>query len=206
LLSAAVPDVATCDRRAAYGHLKRIQWCWAHLRRDFQAMIGRGGPGQPIGEALLGHSDHLFNWWHRGRDGTPSRATLRTYVGRLRSAVRDDLERGTACGCAKTAATCRALSAHERRLWTFARHDGVGPTDNVAERAVRHGVLWRKTSGGTDGATGSRFVERILSVVAACRQQGRNVWGYLTDCHRAALAGHRAPSLLPIHAAGRLAA
>jgi transposase len=157
-------------------------------------MIDRGGPGRPTGEALLGHSDHLFHWWHRVRDGTLSRATFRTYVGWLRSAVRDDLEGGAACGCAKTAATCRALLTHERRLWTFVRHDGVEPTNNVAERTVRHGVLWRKTSGGTDSATGSRFVERILSVVATCRQQGRNVWDYLTDCHRAGLAGHRGPS------------
>jgi transposase len=173
-----------------------------HLRRDFQAMIDRGGAGRPTGEALLGHSDHLFHWWHRVRDGTLSRATFRTYVGWLRSAVRDDLGCGTACGCAKTAATCRALLAHERRLWTFVRHDGVEPTDNVAERTVRHGVLWRKTSGGTDSATGSRFVERILSVVATCRQQDRNVWDYLTNCHRSGLAGHRAPSLLPTQAAG----
>lgn len=206
LLGAAFTDVATCDRWTAYGHLKRIQWCWAHLRRDFQAMIDRGGPGRPIGEALLGRSDYLFRWWHRVRDGTPSRATFRTYVGWLRSAARDDLERGTACGCARTAATCRAVSAPERRLWTLVRREGVEPTNNVAERTVLHGVLWRKTSGGTDSATGSRFVERILSVVATCRQQDRDVWDYLTDCHRAAPAGHRVPSLLPSQAAGRPAA
>jgi transposase len=189
LLGKAFPHVATCDHWKAYGHLKRVQWCWAHLRRDFQAMIDRGGPSKPVGEALLDHSDHLFHWWHRVRDGTLARATFQTYVGWMKSAVRDDLERGTAGGCAKTAATCRALLAHEPRLWTFVRHDGVEPTNNVAERAVRHGVLWRKSSGGTDSVAGSRFVERILSVVATCRQQGRNVWDYLTDCHRAALVG-----------------
>jgi transposase len=178
LLGTTFTHVATCDRWTAYGHLRRVQWCWAQLRRDVQAMIDRGGPGRPIGEALLGHSDHLFQWWHRVRDGTLTRASFRTYVGWLRSAVRDDLEGGTACGCAKTAATCRALLAHERRLWTFVRHDGVEPTNNVAERTVRHGVLWRKSSGGTDCATGSRFVERILSVVATCRQQDRNVWDW----------------------------
>src|SRR3954447_24077236 len=96
-----------------------------HLRRDFQAMIDRGGSGEPIGAALLEHSDHLFHWWHRVRDGTLSRATFRTYVGWLRSAVRADLERGTVCGCAQTAATCRALLAHEPRLWTFVRRDGI---------------------------------------------------------------------------------
>jgi transposase len=206
LVGAAFPHVATCDRWNAYGHLKRIQWCWAHLRRDFQAMIDRGGLGRPTGEALLDHSDHLFHWWHRVRDGTLARATFQTYVGWLRSAVRDDLEGGTTCGCAKTAATCRSLLAHETRLWTFVRHDGVEPTNNVAERTVRHGVLWRKCSGGTDSVAGSRFVERILSVVATCRQQGRNVWDYLTACHDAALAGQPIPSLLPVPAAGRLAA
>jgi transposase len=206
LLGTAFPNVATCDRWTAYGHLKRVQWCWAHLRRDFQAMIDRGGPGRPTGEALLEHSDHLFHWWHRVRDGTLSRTTFQTYVGWLRSAVRDDLDRGTACGCAKTAATCRALLAREPRLWTFVRHAGVEPTNNVAERTVRHGVLWRKTSGGTGSVAGSRFAERILSVVATCRQQGRNVWDYLTDCHQSALVGQPTPSLLPNTAAGRLVA
>lgn len=197
LLGATFTAVATCDRWKAYGHLKRIQWCWAHLRRDFQAMIDRGGPGRTTGAALLEHSDYLFHWWHRVRDGTLSRTTFQTYVGWLRSAVRDDLEEGAACGCAKTAATCRALLAHEPRLWTFVRHEGVEPTNNVAERTVRHAVLWRKSSGGTDSVAGSRFVERILSMAATCRQQGRNVWDYLTDCHRAALLDQHAPSLLP---------
>jgi transposase len=95
--------------------------------------------------------------------------------------------------------------AREPRLWTFARPAGVAPTNNVAERAVRHGVLRRKTSGGTGSVAGSRFVERILSVVATCRQQGRNVWDYLTDCQHAALVGQPLPSLLP-NAAGRLVA
>jgi transposase len=91
-------------------------------------------------------------------------------------------------------------------LWTFVRRDGVEPTNNVAERTVRQGVLWRKTSGGTDSGVGSRFVERILSVVATCRQQGRNVWDYVTACHDAALGGRPIPSLLPVPVAGRVAA
>lgn len=206
LLGPNYQQVATCDRWKAYGHLKRIQWCWAHLRRDFQAMIDRGGSGRPIGEALLDHSNHLFHWWHRVRDKTMSRATLQTYVSWLRTDFRDDLERGVVCGCAKTAATCRSLLAHETRLWTFVRHNGIEPTNNVAERTVRHGVLWRKSSGGTDSVAGSRFVERILSVVATCRQQSRNVWDYLTECHHAALLGQLAPTLLPKLAGARLAA
>jgi transposase len=189
--------VATCDRWKPYRGLKRLQWCWAHLRRDFQAMIDREGAGKSIGEALLNHSNVLFHWWHRVRDGTLSRATFQKYVGWLRSAFREDLERGAACSCTKTAGTCRDLLEHEPWLWTFVWHEGIEPTNNAAERAARHAVLWRKSSGGTDSEAGSRFVERILSVVATCRQQARNVLDYLTDCHQAALEGKPAPSLLP---------
>jgi transposase len=70
----------------------------------------------------------------------------------------------------------------EESLWTFARVVGVPPKNNAAERAERHAVIWRRISGGTDSARGSRFVERMLTVVATCRQQGRNVLDYLTSC------------------------
>jgi transposase len=62
------------------------------------------------------------------------------------------------------------------------------------------GSLWRKSSGGTDSKAGSRFVERMLSVVATCRQQNRNVLELLTACCAARLAGSAAPSLLPAQA------
>ena len=70
-------------------------------------------------------------------------------------------------------------------LWTFAAVEGVPPHNNAAERALRHGVIWRKTSYGTDSEAGSRFVERMLTVVATCRQRGRDVLGFLTACLRA---------------------
>jgi transposase len=65
-------------------------------------------------------------------------------------------------------------------LWTFLRVCGIEPTNNAAERALRHAVLRRNSSGGTASEWGSRFVERLLSVAATCRQQGRNVLEYLT--------------------------
>ena len=105
---------------------------------------------------------------------------------------------GPNCGSwAKTAGVCRELLAVEPALWTFARGEGVEPTNNAAERALRHALLWRKTSHGTDSQAGSRFVENILSIVATCRQQGRNVLDYLTGCCRAVLEGTPPTSLLP---------
>lgn len=115
----------------------------------------------------------------------------------MRPFLKEDLQRGAGCACPKTAATCRELLSGETHLWTFVRVEGVEPTNNDAERALRHGVIYRKLSGGTDSEAGSRFVERILSVVATCRQQDINVLDYLSRCYQAHLDGRKAPSLLP---------
>ena len=126
-----------------------------------------------------------------------ARNTSRSKVAVMRFSFRDDLRRGVDCGCAKTAGTCRELLAAEAHLWTFVRVEGIEPTNNEAERSLRHAVLYRQTSGGTDSEAGSRFVERILTVVATCRQQKINVLDYLTRCYQAHLDGQPAPSLLP---------
>jgi len=189
--------VVISDRLKSYAWIKRHQFCWAHLDRDFQAMIDRGGESAEVGRLLLGHSERLFDWWHRVRDGTMARATLRSKVAMMRLSFREDLRRGVKCGCARTAGTCRELLAGESHLWTFVRVEAVEPTNNHAERALRHGVIYRKTSGGTESEAGSRFVERMLSVVATCRQQEVNVLDYLTRCYQARLDGQPVPSLLP---------
>jgi transposase len=201
ILGTAARKVVVSDRFKSYGWIKRRQFCWAHLDRDFQAMIDRGGESAEVGRLLLGHSERLFDWWHRVRDGTMARATLRAHVNIMRFSFRADLRRGMDCGCAKTAGTCRELLAGETHLWTFVRVEGVEPTNNHAERALRHGVIYRKLSGGTDSESGSRFVERILSVVATCRQQDINVLDYLTRCYQAHLDRQPAPSLLPASSA-----
>jgi transposase len=189
------PGVLTTDRFPVYTHLSGAarQICWAHVRRDFQAMIDRADGGSAIGVGLLFHADVLFTHWQKVRDGTQTRPWFeRTQAGWLRAEVRVLLERGTGCGCARTASVCQELLAVESSLWTFAGRGGVEPTNNAAERAVRHAVCWRKTSYGTDSERGSRFVERILTVAASCRQQGRGVLDFLIQ----AVVGAR-PSLLP---------
>jgi transposase len=167
--------VVISDRLKSYDWIKRRQFCWAHLDRDFQAMVDRGGESAEVGRLLLGHSERLFDWWHRVRDGTMARATLQSHVAMLRFSFRDDLRRGVECSCAKTAGTCRELLAGETHLWTFVRVEGIEPTNNDAERALRHGVIYRKLSGGIDSESGSRFVERMPTVMATYRQRNINV-------------------------------
>jgi transposase len=197
MLGTAARKVVISDRLKSYAWIKRRQYCWAHLRRDFQAMIDRGGESAEVGQRLMEHSDALFGWWHRVRDGTLARSSFRTYVATMRPFLVEDLQRGATCACSKTAGTCRELLAGETHLWTFVRVAGIEPTNNDAERALRHAVIYRKTSGGTDSEPGSRFVERMLSVVATCRQQDINVLDYLTRCYQAHLDGQPVPSLLP---------
>ena len=152
-----------------------------------------------MGEELLAMADILFKHWPKVRDGTMTRETFQTlYLPELRAGVRVLLERGQAVACPKTAATCRDILVVEASLWTFARVTGVEPTNNAAERALRHAVYWRKTSHGSQSEAGRRFVERILTTVATCRQQGRNVLAFLTDAVRADRNGDNRPSLLPV--------
>jgi transposase len=196
LLGQDYAGVATCDRLKSYWWIKRLQWCWAHLRRDFQAMIDRGQPGQAIGERLLQQSNTLFHQWHRLREGQQTRAAFQKAMQPVREAVRLALKAGQKCRCPKTAGTCKELLGHEQWLWTFVDVVGVEPTNNEAERTERHGVLLRKTSGGTDSQQGSRFVERILTVVYTCRRQGKKVLDYLSSCVQAWRHNRAPPSLL----------
>jgi transposase len=139
----------------------------------------------------------MFTWWHRVRDGTLQRASFRSYMSSLRREVERLLEAGSACGVTQTEGTCRDLLKRREALWTFVQVEGVEPTNNTAERAIRPGVLWRKGSFGTQSEEGSRFVESLMTVVTTLKQQQRNVLEYLTAACEAALRGEEAPSLLP---------
>src|SRR5579871_28115 len=116
LLGSAYRKVVTSDRWKAYNGFRRRQFCWSHLRRDFQAMIDRQNSGTPIGKRLLSLSDPMFAWWHRVRDGTLSRSSFRVYISGLRAEVREALAQGAACGCQKTVATCSWGSWRRRAL------------------------------------------------------------------------------------------
>lgn len=191
--------ILVSDRFSAYGfwRLWMRQVCWSHLIRDFVAIAERGGESARIGDALLDEARRLFGWWHRVRDGTLSRKKFQIYVRTLRNRVGALLDEGAACAHPKTARTCTKIRKVFPALWLFVERQGVQPTNNAAERALRHAVLWRKISGGTHSELGSRFVERILTVVATLRQQERNVLGFLRAACEAKLAGSQPPSLLP---------
>jgi transposase len=199
LLGEAFSGILVTDRYSAYNWYP-VRWrqvCWAHLLRDFEAMRSRGGRSKELGDALLAQAHQMFRWWHRVRDGTLKRSSFRSAMTPLRQEVERLLEAGSRCGVPKTAGTCQDILKRREALWTFVQIAGVEPTNNVAERSIRPGVLWRKGSFGTQSEAGSRFVESMMTVVATLKQQKRNVLEYLTAACEAALRGEAAPSLLP---------
>jgi transposase len=199
MLGETFQGIVGSDRWSAYNWLITLlrQFCWAHLLRDFQAFVERGGESQSIGEALLAQTDLMFEWWHKVRDGTMDRATFQVKMQPVQCQLGQLLRQGTNCDHSKTTGTCRDILKREEALWTFVRLEDVEPTNNLAERQVRPGVLWRKNSFGTQSETGSRFAERIMSVGATLKQQHRNALDYLTQVCDAANWGKQPPSLLP---------
>jgi transposase len=170
------------DRFGAYNWLpaRRRQICWAHLKRDFQAMGDRGGQSALVGKALLKEVEEVFKLWHQLRDGKISRKELQAEIAPVEQRVKALLRQGSGCDQKKTRHTCKNLLKLRGSIWRFVRVEGVEPTNNMAERALRRAVLWRRKSFGTHSESGSCFVERILTVVTSLRQQGRDVMGYLT--------------------------
>lgn len=199
LLGTACGGILVTDRFSAYNWYP-VRWrqlCWAHLLRDIEAMIERGGGSQEIGEALRRHAHQIFHWWHRVRDGALKRSSFRNYMTPVRREVERLLEAGSTCGVPKTEGVCRDILKRRQALWTFVHLEGVEPTNNAAERAIRPGVLWRKGSFGTQSAQGSHFVEAMMTMVTTLKQQHRNPLDYLTTACGAVLRGETAPSLLP---------
>jgi transposase len=199
LLGATFAGILITDRWSAYSWVDvlRRQLCWAHLLRQFIGFQDHGPEETAIGRSLELLAETMFHAWHRVRDGTLSRAAFQKLMESLRVHVVARLQEGTSCSSGLVAGRCREILILEPALWTFVSIEGVEPTNNFAERILRQGVLWRKGSFGTDSPNGSRFVERILTVVTTLRLQKRNVLDSMTAACEAALHGTTPPSLLP---------
>jgi len=199
LLGEAFCGFLVSDRWSGYNWIDaaRRQLCWAHLIRDLTKIAERNGPSREIGDGVLVYVHRMFHLWHRVRDGTLSRPEFRLAMAPIREEVENLLRSGAACEHPQTGKTCKNLLKLRVALWTFVDVEGIEPTNNVAERALRSYVLWRKGSFGTQAQRGSLFVERMMTVSATCRQQERNILDYVSAVVEANLLGATAPSLLP---------
>ena len=198
-LGTAFQGTLNTDRWSAYTWLAVMfrQLCWAHLKRDFKKIEERKGESGKIGKALLVCVKKMFKHWHRLCDDKISREAFQKSMSPLREQVESLLLEGTQCSNAQTRGTCKKLLKVKSALWTFVDKEGIEPTNNLAEQILRRIVIWRKTSFGTQSSRGTLYLERIMTVVATCKMQRRNVLNFVTESIQAHLSGTPHPSLLP---------
>jgi transposase len=202
LLGEKIRGLLTTDRFSAYGFLKpeQRQFCWSHLKRDFASFLDYGKQARQVGRSLLADTRRLFRLWHRVRHGTLSRVKFQERMAPIRQRILEQLAAGEALPVKKVPGMCKEILRLKEALFTFVDHEGLEPTNNSAERALRFVVLWRKGSFGSDAERGSRFVERFLTVRATLRAQHRDLYSYLKAACTAALHGAPIPSVLPVAA------
>lgn len=199
LLGEQIHGIVCSDRWGVYNRVSSAcrQLCWAHLKRDFQKILDRGGPSQAVGRSGLRIVKKVFAAWHAFQDGQVTRVQLQAQLDPVVLRLNRILLEGALLGEDPTVATfCENVLALEPALWTFVNTEGVEPTNNFMERLLRRAVLWRKRSFGSWSEAGCRFVERILTVVQTRRLQDQNVLEYLHDAVLAHRAGQPCPKLL----------
>lgn len=186
------------DRFTAYLSVPvtRGQLCWAHLKRNLMAFHERDGPVGEWGGAMLEQVGQLFAAWHAVCEGELDHSGLVDSITPVQAAMWELLSGGQSLSLSGARAFSRELLKLWPALWTFAAMEGVEPTNNAAERALRPAVLWRKGCFGAQSASGNEFVERILTVTTTCQQQERHVLTFLTQAVQAHWSQLPAPNII----------
>ncbi|OGT32466.1 MAG: hypothetical protein A3C44_03450 [Gammaproteobacteria bacterium RIFCSPHIGHO2_02_FULL_39_13] len=199
LLGKNFTGILCSDRYSAYQWVanENRQICWAHLERDFRKISERAGSSSVIGTDLLLQTNHLFHFWHQFKEGSIDRKILKKKTKPIRVFIEGLLRQGKRSRNNKTSGTCRNILSYGPALWRFLETDAIEPTNNLAERLIRTIAIWRKTSFGTQSKAGSLYMGRIMTVVATCKLQGRNILDYLTCAVKSHIEKSNFPSLLP---------
>lgn len=172
------------------------QLCLGHIDRDFEKIEGRGNFDQVVGEYLKKEMDGVFQFWKSYKDGEISHTEMREGVESQHVVGCKVLLEAGACAenvTTKTRNTCDNLVKDFSNMWTFLKYEGVEPTNNLGERDLRHGVVWRKISFGNQSESGKIFVERMLTVVMTLKKQTQNALGFLMKCFHAHKTGQKIP-------------
>jgi transposase len=194
--------IVVTDRYASYNFLpdKNHQICWAHLKRDFQKIYERPDKASSrIGKKLLESYEQLFGFWkteYREELGFSKKQKKRLRY--FKAKMLRWLIAGTHCGHEKTSRTCGNILDVQDSLWHFFNSKDIPATNNHAERQIRPLVISKKLSFGTQSDRGSRFIERVFTVITSCQQQGRDTLGFIIQSLQHHMLGIQAPSLLAV--------
>ncbi|MBV9940601.1 MAG: IS66 family transposase [Solirubrobacterales bacterium] len=199
LIGTSYPGIVISDRWNGYSHLDphRRQACWSHIKRDFRRHADGLGEQKIFGEAGSELTRWVFAAWRAYQHEHHDRERLKADVAPIQTELRALLEEASPKN--------RRTRWHRQfannllkiwpALWTFVTVDGIEPTNNPAERALRTPVIHRKLSLGSQSHNGERFAERALSAAGTCRQQRRSLFAYLSDLITAHNRGDPFPAL-----------
>ena len=199
LIGTSYPGVVVSDRWNGYSHLNsdQRQVCWSHLQRDFRRHAEGLGEQVTFGEQGLKLTRGVFAAWRAHQHEHHDRGRLKAEIAPIQTELRQLLE--------DASPKSRRTRWHRRfannllkvwpALWTFTTIDGIEPTNNRAERALRGPVIHRKLSQGTQSNNGERFAERVLSAATTCRLQHRSLFTYLSELITAHTRGDPFPAL-----------
>lgn len=189
----------TTDRYNAYNaHQGERQLCWSHGDRDFEKIAGREGFDKIVGEELLKCKKTVFNLWHNFKDGQITRDEL---IRHIEEGPKQDVKLWLKAGIVhedshnKTKATCMDFYKRFDSLWLFVYKENIEPTNNAAEQGLRHGVIWRKLSFGSQSESGERFVERVMTVSETLKRKAKNSFDYFTRCFKELIQGGQSPPI-----------
>lgn len=194
LLGPAYKGVIASDFFSAYRKFVKDHqaatpaYCWAHLIREvrYLTMLSDKATANWASK-LLDAIKRLFKAYHTPGKGRRAQANAKEAVLKR---LRRPPKRGEAIKLASR------IKQHKDAYFLFLERDDVEPTNNAAERGLRHGVIHRKLTQGTRGNTGQRWLERMLSIRATCQQQGRSFFDYLVQAIEAHTNGQPSPALL----------
>jgi transposase len=197
LLGATFGGILGSDRLPTYTTYaaSQRQFCWAHVTRNLLRAqeLAKTAAAKRFCREALALQRRLFRLWHRFRrdprvrGGPITREQLIAKAFPLEKAFFALAERAVNVADTDASNLARAFFEHHRHFFTFVHEEGVEPTNNLSERALRHAVQWRKISFGNRSEEGERAVARLLTVTRTCQLQQLNVLVYLT----AAIRTHR---------------
>lgn len=207
LLGKVFNGIIGSDRCPSYAkyHQGKLQYCWAHFKRNILGALELAKTTEAerfCRDALALHA-RLFRLWHRFRGNSTIRGTPLSRQELLAKSIPVEKKffalatRHLDSRDREVRTLARALFVNFERFFTFIDNEGVEPTNNSAERALRHAVIWRKIMFGNRSEAGEVAVARLLTIAGTCKMQKIDALAYLTTAIRCYRRGETSPSLLP---------